>query len=232
MALIKCTRCGHMISEKALRCPKCGQVVGEVKTPAIVEKDNIKNGFKKYLPYIFGAVVILGISGYFLCNNSSNDSLNEANSTDAVALDSISTDDVSESLNPKEEITKRLEEIFDDVMKGTVHEYDERFFSSDFKRIYKEVDEIDQRLAQEGYLGFWDFGFWDMAQDDVTIDITVDDVYNIKGDEAMAKVTFNFIADGQTETKNEEIRVILENGKWVLDDLHGYKKQMKEYLGK
>ena len=115
-------------------------------------------------------------------------------------------------------------------MKGDSHEYDERYFSSDFNRIYKEVDAIDKQLAQDGLIGFWDFGFWDMAQDDVEMDIALNDVYNIEDNEAMAKVTFRFTSGGDTETKNEEIKVILENGKWVLDDVHGYKKQMQEFV--
>lgn len=69
-----------------------------------------------------------------------------------------------------------------------------------------------------------------MAQDDVEMDIALNDVYNIEDNEAMAKVTFRFTSGGDTETKNEEIKVILENGKWVLDDVHGYKKQMQEFV--
>ena len=133
-------------------------------------------------------------------------------------------------LPPKEHITTRLEEVFDDVVEGNVHEYDESLFSSDFRKTYNRVAEIDRLMAQDGYIGFWEFGFWDMAQDDVTMNITVNDVYNIEDDKAMAKVTFKFSFGGQTETRKEEIKVVLENGKWVLDDIHGYKKQMKEFI--
>lgn len=70
-------------------------------------------------------------------------------------------------------------------------------------------------------------GFWDMAQDSVEMNITVNDVYNIKGNEAMAKVAFNY--DG-SDTENEEIKVVLENGKWVLDDVHGYKGAMLIFI--
>ena len=100
----------------------------------------------------------------------------------------------------------------------------------DINRIYKEVDAIDKQLAQDGLIGFWDFGFWDMAQDEVIMNISLNEVYNIEDNEAMAKVTFRFTSGGDTETKNEEIKVILENGKWVLDDVHGYKKQMQEFV--
>lgn len=132
--------------------------------------------------------------------------------------------------NEKEDITKKLEEIFDDVVKGNARDCDERYFSSDFKRIYKEVEDIDNRFYQ-GEVGFWDFGFWDMSQDCDGMSITVNDVYGIKEKEAMAKVTFTVINyGGASESRNEDIKIIFEDGKWVLDDLHGYKKQMKDYI--
>ncbi|MBR1666975.1 MAG: zinc ribbon domain-containing protein [Bacteroidaceae bacterium] len=35
MALIKCTHCGHMISDKAVKCPKCGTVTNEKRKEGI-----------------------------------------------------------------------------------------------------------------------------------------------------------------------------------------------------
>ena len=230
MALIKCTGCGHMISDKATRCPKCGNIVVEEHASVLYEEDNQKCVFMKYFPYLLGAVVVIGIAGYFLFNHSTKDSSNEDNGANTVVVDSVSTDVDSSEQSPKEEIALSLGKLFDDVMKGDSHEYDERYFSSDFNRIYKEVDAIDKRFAQEGYIGFWDFGFWDMAQDEVKMNIALNDVYNIEDNEAMAKVTFRFTSSGHTEIKNEDIKVILENGKWVLDDIHGYKKQMKAFV--
>ena len=230
MALIKCKQCGNLISDKATRCPKCGNVVIKERPSVSYDEEDQKSGFMKYLPYILGTVVVLGIAGYFLFNHYSKDSSYEDNGANTVAVDTVSTVVDSSEQSPKEEITQSLEKLFDDVMKGDSHEYDERFFSSDFNRIYKEVDVIDKRFAQEGNIGFWDFGFWDMAQDEVKMNIALNDVYNIEDNEAMAKVTFRFTSGGDTETKNEEINVILENGKWVLDDVHGYKKQMQEFV--
>lgn len=41
MALIKCTGCGHTISDKAIKCPKCGvPVQNGVITPPIQETDS------------------------------------------------------------------------------------------------------------------------------------------------------------------------------------------------
>ena len=226
-----CPHCGASMNEGDAFCQNCGKKLtalpieaNETVYEAEVEK---KSGFKKYLPYILGTIVVLAIIGYF----NSNDSSNEGNSANAVAVDSISTEiDAYVSMSPKEQITKRLEEIFDDVVKGNTNDYDERYFSSDFNRIYNEVADIDSRFAQEGNIGYWDFGFWDMAQDEVKMNISVDDVVDIKGKEATAKVTFKYTCGEQTDTQNEKIKVVFENDKWVLDDLHGYKKQMKEFI--
>lgn len=225
-----CPHCGASINENDSFCPNCGKNLKETSTieQIVYNEEQPKNGFKKYLPYIIGAFVFLGIIGYF----SSNDSSNQNNSTNAVVEDSTSTEiEASVGQLAKEQITKRLEEIFDDVVKGKTNDYEERYFSSDFNRIYNEVAEIDDRFAQEGGLGFWDSGFWDMAQDEVKLSATIKDVYDVKDKEAMAKIAFKFTYfDGSSHDSNEDIKVVLENGKWVLDDIHDYKKQMKTFV--
>jgi len=237
-----CTECGKEITQACV-CPHCGASVGEgdafcqncgknlkgasANEPITYEEELSKGGFKKYLPYAIGIFMLLCIIGYF----SSNDSSKQINSSNVVEVDSTSKEiDASVGKSPKEQIIKRLEEIFDDVNKGNTNDFDERFFSSDFNRIYNEVADIDSRFAQEGCLGFWDFGFWDMSQEDVTINASVDDIIDIKDKEAIAKVTFKYTCGGQTNSQNEKIKVILENDKWVLDDLHGYKEKMKVFV--
>ena len=225
-----CPHCGASVGESDAFCQNCGKSLKETSTieQIVYNEEQPKNGFKKYLPYIIGAFVLLGIIGYF----SSNDSSNQNNSTNTVVADSTSIEiEASVGQLAKEQITKRLEEIFDDVVKGNTNDYDERYFSSDFNRIYNEVAEIDNRFAQEGELGFWDSGFWDMAQDEVKLSTTIKDVYDVKDKEAMAKIAFKFTYfDGSSHDSNEDIKVVLENGKWVLDDIHDYKKQMKAFV--
>lgn len=222
-----CTKCGseRMGTEKF--CSQCGIPFDvEPNINHIVLYGRKSSSFKKYLPYILGAFVLLAIIGNF----SSKDSSNDRSNANAVTVGSTSTG-VETSGSTKETITKRLEEIFDDVVKGKTNDYEERYFSSDFNRIYNEVAEIDDRFAQEGELGFWNSGFWDMAQDEVKLSATIKDVYDIKDKEAMTRMTFKFTYfDGSSHTSNEDIKVVLENGKWVLDDIHDYKKQMKAFV--
>lgn len=222
-----CTKYGSERMETEKFCSQCGIPFDvEPNINHIVHNGGKSSSFKKYLPYILGAFVLLAIIGNF----SSKDSSNDRSNANAVTVGSTSTG-VETSGSTKETITKRLEEIFDDVVKGKTNDYEERYFSSDFNRIYSEVAEIDDRFAQEGELGFWDSGFWDMAQDEVKLSATIKDVYDVKDKKAMAKIAFKFtFFDGSSHTNNEDIKVVLENGKWVLDDLHGYKKQMKSFV--
>lgn len=42
MALIKCKHCGNMISDKAIRCPKCNQINDNIKEQGKVIQDSHK----------------------------------------------------------------------------------------------------------------------------------------------------------------------------------------------
>jgi len=222
-----CPHCGASVGESDAFCQNCGKSLNESRSsePITYEEEQPKSGFKKYLPYIIGGILLLGIIGYFNSKGS-----NGGSSTNTIAVDSVSIDS-TDSPSTKEIITKRLEDIFEDVAKGNAKDCDERYFSSDFKKIYKEVIDIDELFAQEGSLGFWDFTFWEMTQGDGIMSVDIKDVYDIKDKEATAKLSFKYSYDNaSSEYKNEDIKVVLENGKWVLDDLHGYKKQMKAFV--
>jgi len=39
MALIKCSECGHEVSDKAQSCPKCGAPINQIELPTIVKYD-------------------------------------------------------------------------------------------------------------------------------------------------------------------------------------------------
>ena len=96
MALIKCKNCGHMVSDKGTKCPKCGtpivktesvfttdkeeKVVAEVESPKVesvstvdnyVEDSN--NGKKVFVAIVCGIILIaLAIGGYLLWKNYSD----------------------------------------------------------------------------------------------------------------------------------------------------------------
>ena len=80
MALIKCSECGHEVSDKASVCPNCGNPI------QIVGKKHSATYIKAAL-FVLLAVVVLGsISGAFSLWNNSNKQISEK-----VVADSIST---------------------------------------------------------------------------------------------------------------------------------------------
>lgn len=77
MALIKCSGCGQMISDKALKCPKCGTPVG-LTQPSNQQLNNAdsymyteESSSKKWLYPVFGilAVALLGLAAWFFLSN-------------------------------------------------------------------------------------------------------------------------------------------------------------------
>jgi len=101
MALIKCINCGHMISDKAVKCPKCGtpiqmikeaakpiekeeKVIAEVETPkaeiakseAVVPDEPKSQTWKKVCGiFVFAVIVIVG--GYYYIQNEKSNSKSE-----------------------------------------------------------------------------------------------------------------------------------------------------------
>lgn len=83
MALIKCNECGHMISDRATKCPKCGCPITKGSKPHIHQETpqaqpfyyDDKNGgsSRKWLYGIIGVLVALLIGlGLWMWNSESS----------------------------------------------------------------------------------------------------------------------------------------------------------------
>ena len=74
MALIKCKNCGQMISDKAMKCPKCGyKNIGPTNDATVF--DDKKSNSNKWLYAIIAVltIMLLGGGAFFLLNNKDND---------------------------------------------------------------------------------------------------------------------------------------------------------------
>lgn len=73
MALIKCSRCGHEVSDKASACPHCGCPIGNV---GIIQEEIIDPEPKKKKGWIWALIVVLlcliGGGGYYAYANLLN----------------------------------------------------------------------------------------------------------------------------------------------------------------
>ena len=67
-----CPHCGASMNDGDVFCQNCGKKPTDTPSEAneaFYNEEQQKSGFKKYLPYIIGAVVVLAIIGYFSSND-------------------------------------------------------------------------------------------------------------------------------------------------------------------
>ena len=80
MALIKCKECGHDISDKARKCPKCGCPTGQVEATQEVVNEPKKNRARIWALVVAFLCLISGVGCYgytHYLNNESNKDLND-----------------------------------------------------------------------------------------------------------------------------------------------------------
>ena len=87
MALIKCTECGHMISDKATKCPNCGCPTQDNLTHGFESAKKSKNGLI-WLISILSLSVLLG-GGYYFYNKTNGTEGEEVNE---IRIDSLLAD--------------------------------------------------------------------------------------------------------------------------------------------
>ena len=73
-----CPHCGASVGEGDAFCQNCGKSLNEAPSsePITYEEEQSKSGFKKCLPYIIGAIILVAICGggwWFLKNKQSNE---------------------------------------------------------------------------------------------------------------------------------------------------------------
>lgn len=151
-----CPHCGVGVGDSDVFCHNCGKSLNEVSgsEPITYEEEQPKMGFKKYLPYIFGGILLLGIIGYF----SSTDS-NEGDRNLSVLADSVAVADEDVEKPSEQEEIKLITEWYDYVFgkKEISGDVINKFLSS----------EVKERIWTEDYEGCYEFWkFRTIAQDD------------------------------------------------------------------
>jgi uncharacterized membrane protein YvbJ len=148
-----CPHCGASMNDGDVFCQNCGKKPTDTPIEAneAVYEGEKKSGFKKYLPYIIGAVVVLAIIGYF----SSNDSNYSSNSNDkeVQTTDSITEDVETKTLDSgadysEEDIKNSVEAMYEEILYAadTVN-YDSKYTSAEYQSILNKayavaVDEV------------------------------------------------------------------------------------------
>lgn len=144
-----CPHCGASVGEGDAFCQNCGKSLNEAPSSETItyEEEQPKSGLKKYLPYILGGILLLGIIGYF-----SSKSSNEGNNNPSLVADSVSVEDEDAEKPSKQEEIKLITEWYDYVFgkKEISDDVLNKFLSSNAKkRIWTE--------DYEGCYVFWKF---------------------------------------------------------------------------
>jgi len=98
MALIKCTKCGQMMSDKASVCPNCG-----TSNESVIKKTAINSNYIWYAPVLLLCVVV-GIGGYVYYKN---------NITDATPQQQTEVYETQQVLEQKDAVTHHQTETYE-----------------------------------------------------------------------------------------------------------------------
>jgi hypothetical protein len=198
--------------------------VSEIEPTLSYEDDQ---GSKKWL-WIVGVIILLGILGgggyYFMTNKDGGSSF-------VVETDSIAEigDSIPSDLQSVEAVKARLTEILSKALKMYDEDAVNSYFSKEYRELFKEVNEYDNKYVY-GEPGFWCGNIWDGGQDGNPNSFTITNMHCSSDEKADAEVKFIY-SHGDYHSENlMSLDLVFENGNWYIDNIGGYKLNMKEYI--
>ena len=126
-----CPHCGASVGEGDAFCQNCGKSLNEAPSsePITYEEEQPKRGFKKYLPYIIGGILLLGVVGYFSSKSSNEGSTNQSVVADSVGVNGTTGENADLSTEQEIERKKQFLESFYKKYDSS-DEYDEAYIKS------------------------------------------------------------------------------------------------------
>ena len=228
-----CPHCGASVNDGDFFCQSCGKRINELQSESpsyepIINDEEKKSGFKKYLPYIIGAFVLFMIIGYFSSNESNNTSSNgsvEAQVIDSV--DNVSAKELTKGADYTEsDIEAAIKDMYDEVFgSDESFEIDEKYTSSDYKTLDAKAAEV-----ADGDL-YIDANHWIQGQDCDKPSMSVISIKKESDNKAVAKVRIKQFQDSD-DTSLVKLILLYENGKWVVDDFISIMDGGEEYSEK
>lgn len=235
-----CPHCGVSVGEGDAFCQNCGKSLNEttISEPIAYEEEQLKSGFKKYLPYILGGILLLGIIGYLGSMGSNEGNNNPSVVADSMAVaDSVAVADEDTETSSEQEEVKLITEWYDYVFgkKEISDDVLNKFLSSNVKK----------RIWTEDYEGCYEYWkFRTSAQDydpnvgDVSkiedISVNNDGWYEVKyldmgyNGKTTIKVENSQIVDFVPDSSWNNNETSVENSNNVESDNSNYSK----YIGK
>lgn len=184
---------------------------------------------KKKTPYIIIGIIVVGLVIIGALFSNSNQS--EQN-TDVVLADSVlSVDSVEMDIKSPEFVKAYLEDILNKAIRIPEERAVEKYFTKDFIKLYKEVENSDKENIEPGDVGFWDFDFWTGGQDGDLDSVSVLEIPMINQHNATAVVQYLITFGKYDESKTStEFSLLFEDNEWRIDDFKNYKWRFKDYL--
>lgn len=233
-----CPHCGASMNEGDVFCQNCGKKPTDTPIEAneVVYEGEKMSGFKKYLPYILGAVVMLAIIGYF--NSKDSNSSSSPNDKEVQTTDSVAEIVEEKTLNSgadytEEDIKNTLEAMYKQILYAadTVN-YDSKYTSAEYQSILNKAYAV---AVDEVVL---DADHWIQGQDCDKPSVSVVSVKKESDTKAIAEVKIKLF---QGDDYQSRVRLVLlfENDKWVVDDFisfgdsgeeHSEKAYLKKYI--
>ena len=204
-----CPHCGASMNDGDAFCQNCGKKLTDTPVEAneAVYEGEKKSGFKKYLPYIIGAVVVLAIIGYFNSKDSKGGDDAQTVAIDTMAVDSVETADETPITKEKLEsiLSQLVGEIDSDLALKKVNKLFTKEFKNDFNELYEAADKNGMERPR-----IW----WSYSDSDPT-NFSVDKIEQLSTNKAKATVKLSSdVYDGHFEvTLNNEA------GEWLIEKI-------------
>lgn len=125
-----CPHCGASVNNGDVFCQSCGKKLNETPTNnSIAYQEDSISRIKKFLPYIVGVVVLLGIIGYYFLNVSPTDNDSQPTVINTIGGESVDAEEVN--MKP-EQIIEAKKQFLESFYKkyDSSDEYDEAYIKS------------------------------------------------------------------------------------------------------
>ena len=147
-----------------------------------------------------------------------------ATDTIAEVVDSIDIDEEISDVHSKAFIKKRMEEICKAIYSIDEEKVVEKYFSSDFRKLYNTITTLEK--SGKGGDGLWySGGFFDGSSEGVD-SMSVGQIHSIDKDYA----TVDFISHNGTYKNPLQAILVLEDGNWYVDNICNRMSDMSEYI--
>lgn len=199
-----------------------------VKTQQLDDTVEVQNNSsKKWLLIIPLIILIVGAGVWYFYSNGF--SFGEKADSSAIEAEAVDSTMIETDIQSVDGITSRLYEIYINGFKLQDDEAVNKYFSEEFRALYKKVDEID---SNSGEMGFWEGNIWDGGQDGNPTDVEVVRVDKSSSTVALADVKVSYHNGEYHSNQKLSMTLVFENGNWFIDENNDmrFKERMKEYV--